>query len=323
MTTPTTSQIDPAVYQAAHDTAVFVDRSALGMLKFSGATRLDLINRMSTQAVKNLAPGEGAATILTTDIGRIIDRLILYAAANAVYALTGEHNADFIARYLLRFVFFNDDFQVEDLSAATAVFGVYGPQAGQKLDAAGLPALGLALHHWRETRIDGLAAYLHRTDPIAGDGYLVMAQSADKEALNAHLRAAGLTLADEAAYDYLRLESGLPRFGRELTQEYIPLEANLWEDVSFSKGCYIGQEIIARLESRGKLAKRLVRLTLDAPAEPGSDILADGKKVGALTSTGVGPAGILGLGYVKTAVLEAKTALWVGETAVTLTHPST
>ncbi|MCA9875853.1 MAG: hypothetical protein KC441_19410, partial [Anaerolineales bacterium] len=71
-TTPpptTTSQIDPAVYTAAHETAVLVDRSALGMLKFSGATRLDLINRMSTQAVKTLPAGAGAATILTTDIG--------------------------------------------------------------------------------------------------------------------------------------------------------------------------------------------------------------------------------------------------------------
>lgn len=320
-TTPpptTTSQIDPAVYTAAHETAVLVDRSALGMLKFSGATRLDLINRMSTQAVKTLPAGAGAATILTTDIGRVIDRLILYATSDTVYALTGENNADFIARYLMRFVFFNDDFQIEDLSAATAVFGVYGPQAAQKLAAAGFPETDLPLHHWRQAEVGGVTAYLHRADPIAGDGYLVTAQTADKEALQAHLLAAGLVAADEAAFDYLRLESGQPRFGHELTQEYIPLEANLWQDVSFKKGCYIGQEIIARLESRGKLAKRLVRLSLDEPAEPGSDILAAGKKAGTLTSIGVGPAGILGLGYVKTAVLDEKIPLQIGETAVTV-----
>ncbi len=317
-TTTTTSQIDPAVYAAAHETAVFVDRSTLGMLKFSGATRLDLINRMSTQAVKTLPAGTGAATILTTDVGRIIDRLILYAATDAVYALTGEDNADFIARYLLRFVFFNDDFQVQDLSAETAVFGVYGPQAGQKLAAAGFPETDLLHHHWRQAEIDGVTAYLHRTDPIAGDGYLVTAQLADKEAVQTILRRTGLILADDAAFDYLRLESGQPRFGRELTQEYIPLEANLWDDVSFKKGCYIGQEIIARLESRGKLAKRLVKLSLDTPAEPGSDLLAAGKKAGTLTSVGIGPAGILGLGYVKTAVLDENTPLRLGETAVTL-----
>jgi len=318
MTKQTTSQIDPAVYEDAHQTAVLADRSALGVLRFTGTTRLDLINRMSTQAVKNLQTGEGAATILTTDVGRIIDRLILYAATDAVYALTGENNADFIARYLMRFVFFNDDFQLKDLSAETAVFGVYGPQAAQKLDTAGFPETDLPLHHWRQAEVGGITAYLHRTDPVAGDGYLVMAQAADKEALQTHLLAAGLTAVSEPGFDYLRLESGLPRFGRELTQEYIPLEADLWHDVSFKKGCYIGQEIIARLESRGKLAKRLVQLALSAPAEPGSDILAAGKKAGTLTSVGAGPAGILGLGYVKTAVIEENTSLHVGETAVTL-----
>lgn len=318
MTTTTISQIDPAVYEAAHETAVLVNRSNLGILKFSGATRLDLVNRMSTQAVKDLKSGQGAATILTTDIGRMIDRLLLYAAQDAVYVLTGEGNADFIARYLLRFVFFNDDFQLQDLSADTAVFGVYGPQAGQKLGAAGFPEIDLPLHHWQQAEIGGVTAYLHRTDPIAGDGYFVMAQTADKATLQAHLLAAGLAAADEPAFDYLRLESGQPRFGRELTQDYIPLEANLWEDVSFKKGCYIGQEIIARLESRGKLAKRLVRLSLTALAESGSDILAAGKKAGTLTSIGAGPAGILGLGYVKTAVLDENAPLLVGETAVTL-----
>ncbi|MBK8985651.1 MAG: glycine cleavage system protein T [Chloroflexi bacterium] len=318
MTMMPTSQSDPVVYHAAHDTAVVVDHHATGVLQFSGSSRLDLLHRMSTQAVKGLAAGQGAATILTTDIGRIIDRLRLYASGDAVTVLTGENNADFIARYLLRFVFFNDDFRLQDISAATAVFGVYGPQAGQKLVNAGLPEADLPLHHWLPANVDGVPLSLHRTDPIAGDGYLVLAAAADKAAVQARLLAAGLTTADEATAEYLRIESGIPRLGRELTQDYIPLEADLWSDVSFNKGCYIGQEIIARLESRGKLAKRLVKLGLTAPAEPGSDITAAGKKVGTLTSLGSGPAGLVGLGYVKTAVLNENQALWIGDTAVTL-----
>ena len=92
---------------AAATSAIVVDRSNLGLLQFSGKTRLDLINRMSTQAVNNLTSGQGAATILTTDIARIIDRIILYAARYAVYCLTGENNNQAVARYLMRFVFFN------------------------------------------------------------------------------------------------------------------------------------------------------------------------------------------------------------------------
>ncbi|MFZ1395475.1 MAG: glycine cleavage T C-terminal barrel domain-containing protein [Candidatus Promineifilaceae bacterium] len=313
-----TSQIDLNVYQAARETAVLTDRSDLGTLIFSGETRFDLINRMSTQKVQAMPAGTGTATIFTTDIGRIIDRLLLYATDSKLYALTSENNSDTIARYLMRFVFFRDDFHIQDVSRDTVIFGVYGPQARPKLVAAGFPDDELPLHHWREVQFGDVTAYLHRTHPIHGDGYFVMGQEKDREALWQRLLGAGLVVADTVAFDYLRIEAGLPRFGRELTGDYIPLEANLWEDVSFNKGCYIGQEIIARMESRGKLAKKLVQLSADSPIEAGSDLQANGKNAGTVTSTAVGPHGTIGLGYVKTSVLDSESELRVGDTAVHL-----
>ena len=131
--TTLTAETLAAAYEAAHKQAILVDRGDLGLLKFSGATRLDLLHRMSTQAVKGLGDGEGAATILTSDIGRMIDRLILYAGSDDVYALTGEENAPNIARYLLRFVFFNDDFRLQDLTAEKAIWGIYGKAAGARI----------------------------------------------------------------------------------------------------------------------------------------------------------------------------------------------
>lgn len=299
----TQSQISPTVYEAAQQTAVFADRSQLGMLKITGESRLDLLDRMATQAVKRLGSGEGAATILTTEIGRIIDRIILYASSDTVYALTSENHADQLARYLMQFVFFNDDFHMEDVSAATAVFAIYGPRADQMLRAAGFPEVDLPLHHWRQEKLGDLTLYLHRTDPIIGHGYYLMGRADDKETMGQLLRDHEFLFADEAAFDYLRIRAGLPRFRHELTLDYIPLEANLWEDVSFNKGCYIGQEIIARLESRGRLAKQLIKLAPAQPVTPGSDILAEGKTVGTITSAAVGPDGPVALGYVKMAVL--------------------
>lgn len=314
-----TSQIDPQVYAAAHETAVLVDRSSLGMLRIEGETRLDLINRMSTQALMHLTSGEGAATVLTTDIGRIIDRLILYAASDIVYALTSENNADNIARYLMAYVFFNDDFRLQDISAETAVFAVYGPRAAQILgQQIGFPDVEMPLHHWREAEINGNIAYLHRTDPINGGGYYVMTTTKQKDALWQTLCDSGLTVAGEAAFDFLRIEAGMPRFRRELTQEYIPLEANLWGDVSFNKGCYIGQEIIARMESRGQLAKKLMQLRPQGLVDAGADIIAAGRKAGTVTSVAVGPQGIVALGYVKTAVLEDGIPLQVDDTPLTV-----
>ncbi len=315
MTIPT---IDPKVYQAAHETAVLTNFPNLNLLKFSGETRLDLINRMSTQAVLALKEGEGAATILTTDVGRIIDRLILYAASKAVYALTGDNNADNIARYLLRFVFFNDDFHLENVSTKWPGFGVYGAQADAKLADAGFPVTDLPLHHWREDEIAGVETYLHAIDPIAGSGYLIVCAAEGRDTLWQHLVNSGLVVADADAYETLRIEAGNPRFGHELTQDYIPLEANLWDDVSFNKGCYIGQEIIARLESRNRLAKKLVKLTPTAPMAAGSELTANGKSAGTLTSVAQTPNGVVALGYVKTAVLDAGSELFVGETAVHL-----
>lgn len=302
-----------AAYDAAHAAAVVVAHAERGMLYLTGGTRLDLINRMSTQAVDKLGSGEGAATVLTTDIGRIIDRPILYTSSDAVYLLTGEGHAPALARFFMRNIFFNDDVQVRDISGETAIFGVYGPRAGAMLAAAGFPETDIPLHHWREAEINGARAYIHRTDPVAGDGYFVTAGAADRDAVWAALPAAGLTPIDEAAYDYLRVEAGLPRFGRELTLDYIPLETGLWADVSFSKGCYVGQEIIARMESRGKLAKRLVRLRPAAPVEGGAEISTGSRAVGSITSAADGPAGPVALGYVKTSALNEGVALAVGD----------
>ena len=303
-----------AAYQAAQNGAVMIDRSQMGMLKFTGESRLDLINRMSTNGVLNLSSGEGRATVLTTDIGRIVDRLILYASSNAVYALTGAGNGDNVARYLMRFVFFNDDFHIEDLSAQTAIWGVYGAQAQDMLASLlGPETVDLPLHHWRETSLHEVTVYVHRTDRVAGDGYFVMCQQQDSDGVLEALASAGIQPIDEAAFEYLRIESSLPLFGLEMTQDYIPLETGLWGDVSFKKGCYIGQEIIARMESRGRLAKKLVQLKLDVMAES-MDAVTEGpggRSVGTLTAVADGPQGVLALGYIKTRALEKGESLYV------------
>jgi aminomethyltransferase len=309
-----THAISPEAYAAAHEAAVLARHDRRGMLYLTGKSRLDLIHRMSTQALTHLKSGEGAATVLTTDIGRIIDRPILYASGDAVYLLTGDDHADALARYLLRNIFFNDDVQVGDISGETTVWGVYGPRAGELLVAAGFAEVDLPRHHWRQATIDGVTAYIHRTDPVAGEGYFVTASRPDEAVVQEALLAAGLGLIDDTAYEYLRIESGVPRFGRELSLDYIPLEANLWEDVSFHKGCYIGQEIIARMESRGKLAKRLVGLRPAAAVAVGMEIASGGKPVGSITSAADGPAGPVALGYVKSSALDEGLELRAGST---------
>ena len=196
---------------------------------------MDLLHRMSTQDVKNLSEGEGAATVLTTDIARIIDRLLLAVTADTVYVLTGTDNSDAIARYLMRYVFFNDDFQVEDVSAQTAVWGVYGAGAAAVVADLGVDD-ELPLFHWRSGRIDGEALMVQKVDPVYGDGYLIRGSLAAGDALAAHWADSALLVATEAQFEAVRIAAGVPQFGTELTDAYIPLEADLWADVSFHKG---------------------------------------------------------------------------------------
>ncbi len=287
---------------------------------------------MSTQAVKDLRPGEGAATVLTTEIGRIIDRVIVYADEEFAFVLTGEGHAEALARYFRRNIFFNDDVRVTDLSAEAAIIGIHGPRAAERLGEIALDVSGLPLHHWQpadsghqivsfgvpitsESVFAKVNYTVHSADPLAGDGYYLIAPVGLVDSL-LQIMALGTTaleFIDEATYDYLRIEAGRPRFGRELTLDYIPLEAGLWDDVSFSKGCYTGQEIIARMESRGKLAKRLARLRPVSPVAAGAEIVANGRPVGTITSAADGPAGPVALGYVKTAVLDEGAELFVGD----------
>lgn len=311
-TTASSPDKTAAAYHAAHEDAVLARHAQRGMLRLTGATRLDLPNRMSTQGLMGLGSGEGAATVFTTNIGRIIDRVFVYTTSDTVYLLTGDNHAGPLARYLMRNVFFNDDLQLTDISAETAVWGIYGPRAAERLAAAGFGESTAALaelprHHWREVELGDVRAYVHRTDPIAGDGFFVTGQAADAAAIAGHLAAADIVAIDEPIYDYLRIESGLPRFGHELTLDYIPLEAGLWDDVSFHKGCYIGQEIIARMESRGKLAKRLMQLRPASAVHAGTAILAGSDdathEVGQITSAAAGPAGPMALGYVRTSAV--------------------
>ena len=290
-----------AEYAAAWDAAVVYDSSPLGRLQLTGQTRTDFLDRMSTNAVKALRPGQGAATILTTPIGRIVDRVVVYVREDDAVLLSSRGAQTAVVNWMRRYIFFNDDVQVRDAPAEMGMLSVYGAKAREVASrVAGEDVSDLALHHWRAARDDLMVAC---ADPIAGEGFHVFAR--DAETLSSAWQAAidaGAAPIGERAFEVLRIESGRPLFGRELSADYIPLEVGLWPDVSFTKGCYIGQEIIARMESRHRLARQLVGLHAKAPIEPGADLMVNGAAVGRVSSAAVRPGGdSIGLGFVKPA----------------------
>ncbi len=287
-------------YAAARAGAVICDSSPRGRLRLTGRARIDFLHRMSTNDLNALRPGQGAATALTTPIARIIDRVIVYERQDDALLLTSRGAQALVANWLRKYIFFNDDVQVRDASTEVGLLSIYGPKAADVASRlVEQDVSGLSLHAWLTHGSLALA----RADAMAGDGFHVFAPaplalaSAWQSALDA-----GAIPIGEQAMETLRIESGLPRFARELSEAYIPLEVGLWRDVSFSKGCYIGQEIIARMESRQRLAKQMVGLRSDVSIESGADIAFEGGPVGKVSSAAPRPGGDwIGLGFVKPA----------------------
>ncbi len=290
-------------YQAAWTGCVLVDASAWGRLRVTGKNRVDFLHRLSTNDLLKLQAGQGAATVFTTPIARIIDRTVVYVRESEVLMLTSRGNQGRVLQWLRKYIFFNDDVQLKDVTEEVGMFSVYGATVHTLLQSiTGEDLSALPLHHWRAAKIAGVELTIGRADPIGGSGFHLMFEQAARAPIRQSLSEAGAVVIGEETYQILRVEAGRPEFGRELGDDYIPLEANLWNDVSFSKGCYTGQEIIARMESRQRLAKQLIGLRFDGEVTLPAQLFSDDHEAGLVTSVVRSPAlNWIGLGYLKTA----------------------
>ena len=279
---------------------------AFGRVRMRGSTRVDFLHRMSTGDLRGLRAGEGRSTVLTTPIGRMVDHLAVLGFEDSLLALTGGGNQGKVIHWLRKYIFFNDDVQLADESDVLPMFGVFGEGADAWAETlvAGAP-------HWaRYAHAGGLV----KAPPLQGAGYYFLGNPSQSPILQSPISD---FLSPISAYESLRIEAGQPAFPNEIGEEHIPLEAGLWSAVSFSKGCYIGQEIIARMESRGQIARKLVRLALAGPAgsaAPGSRLLSEAGDVGVLTS--VSAVSGRALGYVRTAHAVEEVELRVAQTEV-------
>ncbi len=294
-------------HQAAQTGSVMIDAAAWGRLRFTGASRLDFLHRMSTNDVAKLQPGQGAATVFLTPIARMIDRTLVYASENETLMITSRGNQTRVFQWLRKYIFFNDDVRIKDVTDSTGMISVYGAAASQAIQRISeIDVVNLPLHHLREAVVADTSVLIARADPIGGGGFHLIFDRAAHAIIWQALLDAGVTPIGEAAYQVLRVEAGRPEFGRELGDEYIPLEAGLWADVSFTKGCYTGQEIIARMESRHKLAKQLAGLRFESEIVLPTTLFSDGHEIGTVTSVVQSPRlGWIGLGYVKAQGLDA------------------
>jgi len=304
-------------YAAATADVVVVDRCHVGRLKVSGRDGLDLLNRLSTNNLEELTEaGQGMRTVLTTNKGRVIDLLTVVRLDDYLLVLTGSENQRKVAESI-DFYTFSEDVSVDDATDDTVMIGVAGPRAAALLaEVAGQELSAQPRYSAAAVRVGDAEALVIRTDFAGLPGYELVVEAAEAPRLWTVLEDAGARPIGVEALDVVRVEQGVPLFGRELTEKVNPLEANLLDSVSFNKGCYVGQEVVARLNTYEKVQRRLVGLSWDGVGCPavGTALSSDGTKVGEVTSAGYSPRlkKSVGLGYVRKAQAEPGVMLVMG-----------
>jgi folate-binding protein YgfZ len=308
MTEPAIVELD-AQYRQLREECGLLDRSDRGKLLVSGPDAADYLQGQLTNDVEALAPGDGQYAALLDRKGHMqADMRVLRPVADEVW-LDTEPGALEVTKRHLQMYSIGREVEVSDVSAERSILSLLGPRSVEVAGRAALPD-----NACEETAVAGIDCL---TVGTAGGIDLIVAAT-DAGRLVEALRAAGAVVVSPEAVEILRIESGIPRYGAEMGAETMPAEAGIVEDaISFTKGCYIGQETVARLHYKGRPNRHLRGLKLSAPAEPGAALLLGEKEVGRLGSAGVSPAfGAIGLAILRREA-EPGAELAVGEDGVT------
>jgi folate-binding protein YgfZ len=266
-------------YRTVIEACGLLDRSERGKLALTGQDAKSFLQGQVTNDVEALSPGQGCYAAFLTPKGKMLgdlrildtgDELLLDTERTALQELF-----NMIRRFSIGF-----DVELHKRTLERGLLSLLGPES----DATAV--VGEREHTHAPVTIGGIEARAIRTDV----GIDLLCDAADVDALRAALADAGVVPVSDAVAECLRIERGRPRYGAELDDSVIPQEAGLNERaVSFTKGCYVGQETVARLHYRGKPNRHLRGLRLTDAASPGDELTFDGRPVGRVASVAVSP----------------------------------
>ncbi|MGE0448499.1 MAG: folate-binding protein YgfZ [Vicinamibacterales bacterium] len=309
-------------YEAVRREAGIRPPSTLGRIVVAGKDRASYLQGLLTNDITSLSAGQGCYAAYLTPQGRMISDLHVYELGDVMLLTLPGAQKDTVLAKLDQFIF-TEDVQLGDVSAAYATVGVVGPLASSFLG----PVIGVDpgrladLPEHGNVRVDlaGESVIVLRTSDAGVPGLDVLAPPAVAASIAQQLRAEGVVDVDPETTEVIRIEAGVPLFGRDMDEHTIPLEAGIeGRAISFTKGCYVGQEVVIRILHRGhgRVARKLVGLVFaDERVEAaGGVIQAEGREVGSITSAAVSPATGRGiaLGYVKRELAVAGTRLTTG-----------
>lgn len=311
-------------YQQLTENVVFAELPARTVIEVTGEDRAKFLHNLSTNDIKKLQPGCGCEAYFTTVQGKILLHASLFCHDDSIVIDASPGFADAILPQLDRYLI-TEDVTLTDLSNDCCQIWIAGPNSSQLLKDLGFTAPEAMLSHVSDGEI-----VAQRVPFASVDCFVLRMPVAVREDWKLKIESAGNSLGatsvDSDFVESVRIEAGYPMYGKDIADDNLPQEVGRDQQaISFTKGCYLGQETVARIDALGHVNRHLVRLEFqssDAVAvEVGNDIAtsnaeAESKVVGRVTSVTQTPQGHFGLGYVRRTVIEAKSSLTCGEVPV-------
>ncbi|MGJ5813226.1 YgfZ/GcvT domain-containing protein [Paludibaculum fermentans] len=280
-------------YQALREGAAILDLSARGRIRASGEDRKRLLHAMTTNHVQELEPGGTIYAFFLNAQGRIQADVWIHAEEDYLLLDVEPEVREKVYAHLDKFII-ADDVTLEDISASTAEIAVEGPAA---------PAM----------QQQGVVV----SATVTGQpGFRMVVPVEERDALIASLQAAGGVPATAGEILAVRLENGVPRYGDDISDASLVQETQQLQGVHFNKGCYLGQEIVERVRSRGQVNRLLSQLRIEGTAipAPGEKVMAGEQEAGAVTSAAYSPSGscVRALAYLRAKFITPEAGLTVG-----------
>ena len=289
---------------ALRESAAIGSISPRAQIAVAGPDRASYLQGLLTNDIQALAEGAGCYAAWLSPQGRMLTDMHVLQSSGMILLDVPADQASAVLSRLDQFLF-SEDVQIESLAEAMTGVWVHGPKAAVVLERVihGLAGLADWIDYRHDTAtFDGNPVSVARIDQVGVPGYCVFLARASEAQFVAAVTEAGARVVGAEALDAARIEAGYPLFGVDMTDDTIPLEAGIEQRaISFTKGCFVGQEVVIRVLHRGggRVVKKLVGLKLSGEAAVGQKILSGEREVGVVTSVATSPKfGVIALGYV-------------------------
>jgi folate-binding protein YgfZ len=313
-----------AEFQALVSGSGVYDLSLRAKISLTGGDRVRWLNGMVTNNVRDLEPGRGVYAFLLNPQGHILGDLYAYNREESLLVDTDQSQVEKILAVFDKYIIM-DDVEVANISDQLTAVGIAGPRAREALQAAGFDMPELKPLQFVEITWQQVGVTLVRGDNPSVQSFELLLAPGHSERVYEALMKAGARPVGSAALELLRITSGIPRYGVDIRERDLPQETEQERALNFSKGCYVGQEIVERIRSRGQVRRKFTGFEISGPLPGGgSKVQAEGKDVGEITSAASLPVADgerrVALGYIRREVATPGKQVDAGGSAATVAN---